>query len=52
MVIEMIDAKQELDVLELIRSIVETKPEFNYSQIPPLCAGRQCNSRAWQIYGF
>lgn len=47
MMIDMINAKQELDVLELIRNIVD-----NYSQIPPLCAGRQCNSSAWQISGF
>ncbi|HIH71951.1 MULTISPECIES: hypothetical protein [unclassified Thermococcus] len=46
------DAKQEAEILELVKNIVETKPEFNYSQIPPLCAGRQCNSRAWSISGF
>ncbi|WP_158506641.1 hypothetical protein [Thermococcus eurythermalis] len=44
--------ENEKYIVKLVRDLAESRMEFYQSQLPPLCAGRECNSSAWAIFGF
>ena len=39
----------ETKLKKFIEALVKSEPKLEFSLLPPLCAGRQCNSSAWAV---